>query len=67
MTESTNSVYYTKQLVLVARKMIGVHCENHTKYKNTLCLKNTEVNYVEAGGAYVYHLPLSQYYDKNIS
>ena len=67
MTESTTSFYYTNKLVLVVRKIIGIHCANHTKYKNTLCLKNTEVNYVAADGTYIYHWALSRYYDKTIS
>jgi len=67
MTESTTTVYYTNHLVLVARKIIDVRCENDTKYKNTLCSKNTEVNYVTADGTFIYHWALSRYYYKNIS
>jgi len=59
MTESTTSVYNTNHLVLVARKIIGVRCENQAKYKNILCLKNTEVSYVAADGTYVYLWVLS--------
>jgi hypothetical protein len=31
---------------------INRYCENHIKHTNALCVKNTEFQYVKAGGTY---------------
>jgi hypothetical protein len=51
------SAIKTNRLMLF-RKAIGFHCENHTKHTNTLCEHNAEIWYLTAGGTYSNHWAL---------
>lgn len=52
-------IFNTKTNLLTFDKTITVQCKAHTKYKNTLCGRNSEFYYVKADGT-----PRSQWVSK---